>query len=104
MENSPQAYTVGIWNAKPGKEEEFIKAWTDFAKGVTEDLNDKGSGRLLQDPENSTKFISFGFWDNIEDIKGMRDKEAFKNLTSKLDELLVDYKLPHLMKLVSLVE
>lgn len=106
MENSSsqQSYTMGIWNTKPGKEEEFIKLWTDFAKNVTESANDKGSGRLLQYPDNSTKFVSFAIWDNVEDIKAMRESQTIKTFIAKLDEIMVDYKLPHLMNLASMVE
>ena len=103
MENSTKTYTVGTWNVKPGKEKEFIQHWTDFAAWVTEHINDKGSGKLFQDTENSSKFYSFGTWENEQQVQQMRTTDEFKSFAAKFEEVLAEYTLPKVMKLASQV-
>ncbi|MGZ5282744.1 MAG: putative quinol monooxygenase [Bacteroidia bacterium] len=103
MENSQKTYTVGTWHVKPGKEEEFIKHWTEFASWVSEKVNDTGSGRLLQDTEDPTKFISVGTWQDDQKVQEMRSTDEFKTFSSKTQDFVTEYSLPKIMKLASKV-
>jgi len=59
MDKHGQMYRVGSWTVKPGKVEEFIKAWQGSANWISENHPGGGEGMLLQDRESSLTFISF---------------------------------------------
>ncbi|MGZ4042559.1 MAG: antibiotic biosynthesis monooxygenase family protein [Bacteroidia bacterium] len=101
MEKLKEAFTSAIWNVKPGKEEEFIKEWTEFAKWS---LNiDNVSAHLLQDTDNHSRFISVGKWSHAEAIEEWREKTEFKERLSKIADLLAEPTKPNVMKEVSKV-
>ncbi len=72
-----QPYTSGIWTVKPGKEEEFIQAWREFANWSGSSQVGAGAARLLQDLEHPNRLISFGDWDNPESIQQWRSTPEF---------------------------
>jgi heme-degrading monooxygenase HmoA len=92
-------YSVGIWSVKPGKEEEFLKSWKDFANWTM--ANQKGSRNvvMLQDSEQKNRFISVGPWDNLENMQAWRQSPEFKAAFMKFKELCDEIK-PHTMKSV----
>jgi heme-degrading monooxygenase HmoA len=101
MEKLNGAFTSAVWNVKPGKEEEFIKEWTEFANWS---LNtDNGAGHLLQDTQDPSRFISVGKWSSEEVINNWRENPEFKDRLTKISELLAEPTKPHMMKEVSRV-
>lgn len=92
-------YSVGIWTVKTGKEEAFLKTWTDFANWTLQ--NQKGSRNvvMLQDSEQKNRFISFGPWDNLENLQAWRQQPEFKSAFLKFKELCDEIK-PNTMKSV----
>ena len=65
-------YTLGVWQAKPGKEEEFIVAWKALGDFFYRLPNPPGPGTLIQSLDEPTQFYSFGPWRSLEDIQAMR--------------------------------
>lgn len=92
-------YSVGFWTVKAGKEEAFLKTWTDFANWTLN--NQKGSLNvvMLQDSEQKNRFISFGPWENLESIQEWRQRPEFKAAFLKLKDLCDEIK-PNTMKSV----
>ncbi len=92
-------YSVGFWTVKTGKEEAFLKDWTDFANWTLH--NQKGSRNvvMLQDPEQKNRFISFGPWENLESLQAWRQRPEFKSAFLKFKELCDEIK-PNTMKSV----
>jgi heme-degrading monooxygenase HmoA len=95
-----EIYTVGIWTVKPGKETEFIREWTAFAKWTGENISGSGKGYLLEDQNNSLRFISFGPWDNENIIQKWRNSDEFKSFASKAKTLCDDFQ-PNTLEVVS---
>lgn len=58
-------YTMGIWQAKPGREDEFAAAWWEFAEWTGREFLgvEKTNGTLLRDRDQPGRFVSFGPWE-----------------------------------------
>lgn len=61
-----QPYSSGVWIAKPGREEEFVAAWREFAEWSSATGGGRGWTKLLRDREQPTRFVSLGRWDSSD--------------------------------------
>lgn len=68
-------YTLGMWRVKPGKEDEFVKAWKALAKAFIELPNPPGRGTLIRSTTDPQLFYSFGPWKRRDDVEAMRANE-----------------------------
>jgi len=91
-EKIKRIYTLGIWIAKPGKENEFIRKWTKFAEWTSKNVAGSEKGYLLQDEKNPLRFISFGPWTNRDAIQKWRESDEFKNFAASVKELCSDFQ------------
>ena len=82
-----EPYTVGLWTVKPGNEMEFIAEWTAFAKWTAGNQTGAGMGYLLQDPQNTRQFISYGPWESSAAIDAWRNRPEFKAFVTRAKEL-----------------
>lgn len=98
-----EIYTLGIWQVKPGKAQEFIDEWTSFAHWMKENTSGVGKGHLLRDEKDSLRFISFGPWDHMKSIQKWRDSQEFKDFVVRVNELCDDFQ-PNTLNLVSTSE
>jgi quinol monooxygenase YgiN len=80
-------YSSGDWHAKPGKEQEFVNAWREFAEWSRSEF-DPSWGKLLRDKEDPSHFVSVGEWPSENAIKEWRASEGFQQRVSKLRELV----------------
>lgn len=92
-------YATEIWSVKQGKEEEFIKIWTDLANWTKANEMCSISVVLLQDLEQKNLFMSFGPWRTPECVKAWRQQPEFKAALAKLKEVCDEIK-PSTMKSV----
>lgn len=102
MSNQEQKilYTLGTWTVKPGKEKEFIQAWTSFANWTTHHVAGSGKGYLLQDEKDGLKFVSFGAWADEISIERWRGTKEFQDFAAQVKLLCDDFQ-PKTMALVS---
>jgi heme-degrading monooxygenase HmoA len=94
-------YTLGIWTVKPGREEDFVRAWQELADRTKADFPDE-TATLLRDRDRPRQFVSFGPWASIEEIEQWRDSGTFKQGVAKLRELLEEFA-PRTMDLAAQV-
>src|SRR3972149_780240 len=73
-----QTWTMGLWHARPGREADFIKLWTEFAAWTCRNQKGGVHATILQDISDATRFVSFGPWDTLNDIASWRETEEFK--------------------------
>jgi heme-degrading monooxygenase HmoA len=85
-------YTQGVWMVKPGREEEFVRAWSEFAVWTLEHAAGTGSAKLLRDLEDASRFVSIGPWESFEAIEAWRDLDGFKERVGRIRELLVRFQ------------
>lgn len=71
-------YSLGIWLVKTGQEEEFIAAWTEFAKQTFASQPGAIEVVLLRDIENPSRFITAGPWEDQESIDRWRQTKEFQ--------------------------
>ncbi len=92
MEDRQQLYTVGIWTAKEGKEDEFAREWAAFARWTSEHQPGAADAYLLQDAAHSQRFISFGPWESAERIDAWRATPEFKAFGDRAGELCDEFQ------------
>jgi len=100
MDALDQLYPAGSWSVKPGKEEEFTRAWDEFAQWTSRDQPGAGQGLLLQDIDNPARFLSFGPWESAERVAEWRAKPEFAAFLAKARELCEDIR-PSTLKVVA---
>ncbi len=87
MDETNQRFSVGIWLVKSGKEKEFIAAFGDFSKWVFNRNLGAVGVYLLQDIQQSNRFITCGPWENIQKIEEWRNLPEFKEFFAKTKEM-----------------
>ena len=95
-----QLYTHGIWLAKPGREEEFMAAWAEFAEWTEREVSPTAAGKLLRDTGTPNRFVSFGPWDSLAQIEDWRARDGWKERVARLRELLDGFE-PSTLELVA---
>ena len=54
------AYTQGVWQVKPGRTDEFVAAWIEFADWTSANAEGSGSRTLVRDLAGDHRFVSVG--------------------------------------------
>jgi hypothetical protein len=69
-----EIFTLGRWVVRPGKQEEFVAAWSELGAffGSLEHPPPPGSGTLLGSLDDPTLFYSFGPWEHADHVAEMR--------------------------------
>jgi heme-degrading monooxygenase HmoA len=83
-------YTWGRWKVTPGKEDEFINAWTQLATRTKRDFPES-TATLLRDRDDPTLFLSFGPWESIEQIDRWRASNTFQTGVGEIRPLLAEF-------------
>jgi heme-degrading monooxygenase HmoA len=102
MDDTNQRFTAGVWLVKSGKEKDFIAVWGDVAAWV---LNHNLGARefyLLQDIQQSRRFISYGYWDSIQKIEAWRQLPESAEFIAKTKELCDEMMLPIMKPIIHL--
>ena len=86
-----QPYTFGVWIVKPGREDDFVAGWRELAEWTDANAPGAGIGRLLQDEDQPTRFISIGPWDDKDALAASRSQLGFQERVAKLREMLETY-------------
>ncbi len=81
-------YTHGVWIAKEGREQEFVRGWSELADWSSRALEGAGSARLLEDLVQRNRFVSFGDWESLEAIDAFRAAPEFEEGVARLRGLL----------------
>jgi|SRR5436190_8533366 len=82
-----QPYTAGNWTVKPGNEDAFVAAWTEFIEWSLKVAPDSGPFYLMQDTTNPRHFISVGEWDNPDAVLAWQRHPEFPEYLGKARSL-----------------
>lgn len=85
-------WTHGTWTVKPGREDDFVRAWRDLARRGSSELEVAGRPTLLRDRETPNVFVSFGPWPSIEDVNRFRSSSAFRESVAAMEDLLESFE------------
>jgi quinol monooxygenase YgiN len=88
-------WTHGIWIVKPGREDEFVLAWTEMAEW-TRSRMPEAHGTLLRDREEPNRFHSFGPWSSEDVVRRWRSDPGFQTRVAAIENLLERFE-PRLM-------
>ncbi len=86
-------YTLGIWLVHPGRENDFVQVWRDFARRTKEEFP-AVSGVLMHDRDVPNRFISTGQWESLEQIEQWRASAGFQQGMQDTRELVEHFE-PH---------
>jgi heme-degrading monooxygenase HmoA len=81
-------YTCGTWTVKPGREDDFVTAWEEFAQWTSQNMAAAGWATLLQDEENPTRFLTVGPWESADAVAAWRASPGFQERIGRIRELL----------------
>jgi heme-degrading monooxygenase HmoA len=70
-------YTSGSWTLNPGSEESFIDAWQRFAAWASA-MPGAGRLHLVRDVREPQRFVSFGSWDSIDEVRAWKTSPEFR--------------------------
>lgn len=87
-----QPYTAGQWLVKSGSEAEFIKQWTAFTQWSLENAAGAEGFSLIQDTEDSRRFLSFGAWKDAGSVQGWRQSPEFGELLGRCRALCDEFE------------
>jgi heme-degrading monooxygenase HmoA len=94
-------YTLGLWTAKPGHEDEFVGVWRDWATKTQTDFPG-GTAILLRDRKDRRLFVSAGSWISLEQLEAWRNSDTFKDAVHRANALVDGFE-PHTMDEVAVV-
>jgi heme-degrading monooxygenase HmoA len=88
-------WTHGVWTVKPGREEDFIEAWSAMARGAIGEFGPPESPHLLRERERPNVFRSFGWWEDAETVERFRayirpHLENIRDLTESIEFFALD--------------
>lgn len=81
-------YTSGVWTVKPGREDQFVASWRELAEWAVTEFPGAGRPTLLRDTTDSQRFVSFGAWQDLEQIAAFRQHHEFSRHVERLKEAL----------------
>jgi len=97
-----ETYSSAVWNVKPGEEDAFVQAWTEFVKWSS---TKPGSGtfRLVRDTEQPNHYLSFAPWESSDAQDAWKQQPEFVELLGRVRSHCEDFR-PSLYELVAAVE
>ncbi len=85
-------YTMGVWRVKPGRADDFVAAWTEFAEWTSAHVPGAGSGTLLRDVDDGDRFVSFGPLESLDAIQSWRGMDGWAERIGRIRELLAGFE------------
>jgi heme-degrading monooxygenase HmoA len=72
-----ETYTSGMWLVKPGEEDAFVQAWTEFVEWGS-GFPGSGMFRLVRDLEVPGRYMSFCPWESFEAQQAWKEDPEFR--------------------------
>jgi heme-degrading monooxygenase HmoA len=97
-----EIYTNGNWKPRQDDEQAFVEAWTEFASWASS-MPGSGTLRLVRDLNDPSRFVSFGDWGSIDEVKAWKGSPEFRERMAHVLQHVEDFR-PGEMKLVATAE
>jgi heme-degrading monooxygenase HmoA len=82
-----QPYTITYYEVKAGNENRLRSVWENMAREAMKHYKIGGNPRLLQDPANSRRFVSYAEWTHLNDIEDWMQQSYFKEFAQTAQEI-----------------
>jgi heme-degrading monooxygenase HmoA len=86
-----EIYTTGKWQPKPGSEDAFVQAWSEFAAWAS-GVPGAGALRLTRDVRDPKTFLSFGAWDSIDSVRAWKGDPGFRERMGRLQQHVHEFE------------
>ncbi len=86
-----EPYTLITWNVRAGREEDFVSAWEDVTRWVARQAPDVEWPRLLRDPREFSRFVSFGALVDPVSVERWRTRPEWGRQVTRLLELVESF-------------
>lgn len=94
-----EVYSSGTWLVKEGEDQEFIEAWTAFAKWLST-MPGAGMARLTKDLDNPGHYLSFAPWESIDAMHSWKSSPEFSEYMGTVQAHVAEFT-PTEMELVA---
>jgi len=78
-------YTSWDWHVTPGREAEFVEAWSKFAQRSRRDVDPTVHATLLRDDSDASHFMSVGSWHDLDMLDHWRQSMGFETDMARLE-------------------
>ena len=95
-------YTTGSWKPSPGRADEFVAAWEEFAAWASGRLG-AGQLHLTRDLFEDGRYVSFGGWASLDEVHAWKSTPEFKERMAQVLQHVDEFK-PAELEEVSLAE
>ena len=85
------AYSSGSWTAKDGEDEEFVAAWTEFARWLST-MPGAGTARLTRDVSDPHRYLSFAPWETPEAMQAWKSNPEFRERMGAVQKHVAEFK------------
>jgi quinol monooxygenase YgiN len=85
-------YASGTWIATKGREEEFVRRWTEFLQWTRSTFGELGAAQLIRDEETPGHFVSFATWKSIKALRDWRSRPEFAEHLSACRALCDEFR------------
>lgn len=85
-------YASGNWIVTKGREEEFVRRWTEFLQWTRSTFGELGTAQLLRDEETQGHFVSFATWQSINALREWRSRPEFAEHLSACRSLCDEFR------------
>jgi heme-degrading monooxygenase HmoA len=73
-----EVFSSGAWTAKEGEEDDFVEAWTEFARWLSE-MPRSGTARRTRDLDQPRRYLSFAPWESVEAMHEWKNQPDFRD-------------------------
>lgn len=77
--------TTGIWQVKPGKEADFVAAWTQFAEWAAT-MPGSTTLRLGWDITIPGRYVSFAAWSSVDAAHAWKQSAEFRSRMAQVQQ------------------
>ena len=92
-------YTTGTWAPYPGRDDDFIQAWVEFASWASA-VPGAGLLSLTRDVRDPGRFVSFGGWESLEQVHDWKGSPEFRERMAQVLQHVAEFQ-PSELELVA---
>jgi quinol monooxygenase YgiN len=96
-------YTHGVWTVIPGREDQFVAAWNEFAQWSRREAPGAGWAKLLRDSAQPNRFVTVGPWESRQAIEEWRALPGWQERIGRIRPLLERFE-PSTLQVVTEIE
>jgi heme-degrading monooxygenase HmoA len=97
-----ETYTCGNWRVKPGEEDAFVQAWTEFVTWASE-MPGSATFRLVRNLDDPGQYMSFAPWESFEAQNAWKTLPEFRERIGRVRSHCEDFQ-PSTLELVTSVQ